>query len=119
MHRKSVTIVDDEKNIGVSLRLILEVLGYEVRLCSTASEFRAGESLQRFDAYLLDVRLPDGHGIELLRELRKQENHAPVIMISVHSTIADAVEATHAVAFDFLEKPLSRNNLLLALKNAL
>ena len=119
MQRKSVTIVDDEKNIGISLRLILEGSGYAVRLYGTAAEFRTSDSWPRSDAYLLDVRLPDGHGIELLRELRRQENHAPVIMISGHGTIADAVEATHAGAFDFLEKPLSRDRLLLALKNAL
>jgi two-component system nitrogen regulation response regulator NtrX len=71
------------------------------------------------DAYLLDVRLPDGNGLDLLRTIRLADDRAPVIMISGHGTIADAVEATRAGAFDFLEKPLSREKVLVALKNAL
>jgi two-component system nitrogen regulation response regulator NtrX len=68
---------------------------------------------------MFDVRLPDGNGIELLRALRQSENNAPAIMISGHGTIAEAVEATRAGAFDFLEKPLGRDKVLLSLKNAL
>src|SRR5204863_7815933 len=70
-------------------------------------------------AYMLDVRLPDGSGIDLLRALRQNDNRAPVIMISGHGTIADAVEATRAGAFDFLEKPLARDKVLLVVKNAI
>jgi two-component system nitrogen regulation response regulator NtrX len=73
----------------------------------------------RADAYLLDVKLPDGNGIDLLRALRQADIKSPVIMISGHGTIADAVTATHAGAFDFLEKPLGRDRLLLVLKHAL
>src|SRR5258708_13530659 len=71
------------------------------------------------DAFLDDVKLPDGSGIDLLRSLRQSETTAPAIMISGHGTIADAVEATRAGAFDFLEKPLSRDKVLLTLKNAI
>ena len=71
------------------------------------------------DAYLLDVKLPDGNGIDLLREIRGRGITAPVVMISGHGTIADAVEATRAGAYDFLEKPLGRDKVLLTLKNAL
>jgi len=119
MANKRIIIVDDEKNIGVSLRLILEGVGYSVHVCRNAAEFRIEAGTRRADAYLLDVRLPDGNGIDLLRGLRESEDHAPVIMISGHGTIADAVEATRAGAFDFLEKPLSRDKLLVVLKNAL
>src|SRR5438876_11746510 len=65
------------------------------------------------------MRLPDGSGIDLLRAVQHVDGRAPVIMISGHGTIADAVEATRAGAFDFLEKPLSREKVLVALKNAL
>jgi len=88
-------------------------------ICRSAAEFRERLLRWRADAYLLDVRLPDGNGIDLLLALRRTDNQAPVIMISGHGTIADAVAATRAGAFDFLEKPLSRDRLLLALKNAL
>jgi two-component system, NtrC family, nitrogen regulation response regulator NtrX len=69
--------------------------------------------------YLFDMRLPDGSGIDLLRSIDLNGGRAPAIMISGHGTIADAVEATRAGAFDFLEKPLSREKVLVALKNAL
>jgi two-component system nitrogen regulation response regulator NtrX len=65
------------------------------------------------------MKLPDGSGIDLLRAARQNGAPSPAIMISGHGTIADAVEATRAGAFDFLEKPLSRDRVLLALKNAL
>lgn len=114
---KRVLVVDDEENIGRSLRLILEREGYAVSLCHSLAEFRSFTG--RADVYLLDIRLPDGNGIDLLRSIRGADNPAPAIMISGHGTIADAVEATRAGAFDFLEKPLGRDRVLLALKNAL
>ncbi|MBI1895943.1 MAG: sigma-54-dependent Fis family transcriptional regulator [Acidobacteria bacterium] len=116
MPAKRVLILDDEENIGRSLRLILEHEGYKVFIFRSASDFRAARLPA--DVYLLDVRLPDGNGIELLREVRQGDSRAPVIMISGQATIADAVEATRAGAFDFLEKPLSRDKVLLCLKNA-
>ncbi len=114
---KRILVIDDEQNIGRSLKLILEREGYAVSTCSCVGEARAWP--HRVDAYMLDVRLPDGSGIDLLRELRQRDLDAPAIMISGHGTISDAVEATRAGAYDFLEKPLSRDRVLLALKNAL
>ena len=119
MATKRILIVDDEENIGRSLRMILEREGYAVTLCRSMEEFRRHPDAGRADAYLLDVRLPDGSGIDLLRSVKQNGASAPAIMISGHGTIADAVEATRAGAFDFLEKPLSRDRVLLALKNAL
>ena len=114
---KRVLVIDDEENIGRSLKLILEREGYSVATCASFEEGRAYSN--RVDCYLLDVRLPDGNGIDLLRHLRQSGIDAPVVMVSGHATIADAVEATRAGAFDFLEKPLSRDRVLLALKNAM
>jgi two-component system nitrogen regulation response regulator NtrX len=119
MISKRVLIVDDEENIGRSLRMILEREGYAVNFFKSIAEFKKFPDPQRMDALLFDVRLPDGSGIDLLRSVQQQEVTAPVIMISGHATIADAVEATRAGAFDFLEKPLSRDRVLLALKNAI
>jgi two-component system nitrogen regulation response regulator NtrX len=117
MPSKRILIVDDEENIGRSLRLILDREGYTVGICHSVGEFKQYSG--RADAYLLDVKLPDGSGIDILRSIRQNDGRAPVVMISGHGTIADAVEATRAGAFDFLEKPLSRERVLLALKNAL
>ncbi|MFN7997352.1 MAG: sigma-54 dependent transcriptional regulator [Bryobacteraceae bacterium] len=119
MASKRILIVDDEENIGRSLRLILEREGYAIAVCRSIREFRGHPDAERADAFLFDVRLPDGNGIELLRSMRQNGNPAPAVMISGHGTIADAVEATRAGAFDFLEKPLSRDKVLLAVKNAL
>jgi two-component system, NtrC family, nitrogen regulation response regulator NtrX len=119
MASKKVLIVDDEENIGRSLQMILEREGYAVTICRSLAEFRAKPEAARVDAYLFDMRLPDGSGIDLLRSVQQNDGRAPAIMISGHGTIADAVEATRAGAFDFLEKPLSRERVLVALKNAL
>ncbi len=111
---KRVLVVDDEPNIGISLQMILEGEGYNVLVCRTAAEFRERAARYRPDACLLDVRLPDGNGIELLPFLQ-----VPAVMISGHSTIADAVQALRAGAFDFLEKPLARDKVLVVVKNAI
>jgi two-component system nitrogen regulation response regulator NtrX len=119
MPSRRILVVDDEENIGRSLRMILEREGYQVNTVRSASEMRAMPERARMDLYLLDVRLPDANGIDLLRELQAADVSAPVVMISGHATIADAVEATRAGAFDFLEKPLGRDRVMVAVKNAL
>ena len=116
---RRILVVDDEENIGRSLRMILEREGYQVNAVRSAAEMRALPERARMDLFLMDVRLPDASGIDLLRELQAAEIPAPVIMIFGHATIADAVEATRAGAFDFLEKPLGRDRVLVAVKNAL
>jgi len=119
MPSRRILVVDDEENIGRSLRMILEREGYQINTVRSAAEMRAFPERNRMDLYLLDVRLPDASGIDLLRELISNEVTAPVVMISGHATIADAVEATRAGAFDFLEKPLGRDRVMVAVKNAL
>src|SRR6202142_4067976 len=116
---RRILVVDDEENIGRSLRMILEREGYQVNSVHSAAEMRCFPERARMDLYLFDVRLPDASGIDFLRELQAHEITAPVIMISGHATIADAVEATRAGAFDFLEKPLGRDRVMVAVKNAL
>jgi two-component system nitrogen regulation response regulator NtrX len=116
---KRILIVDDEENIGRSLRMILEREGYAVNVCRSVADFTKHPGAHASDVYLFDMKLPDGNGIDLLRTLKQNGAGSPAIMISGHGTIADAVEATRAGAFDFLEKPLSRDRVLLAVKNAL
>jgi two-component system nitrogen regulation response regulator NtrX len=117
--RRQIVIVDDEPNIGRSLRLILEGEGYRVSVFDSASAFTGERTRVQADLYMLDVRLPDGSGIDLLKQLRQWDDRAAVVMISGHGTVADAVDATKAGAFDFLEKPLARDRVLLVVKNAL
>src|SRR4030095_14099909 len=117
--KRHIVIVDDEANIGLSLRLILEGEGYRVSICESAARFNVQRSMDRADLYLLDVRLPDGNGIDLLRSLRQRDDPTPAVMISGHGTIGDAGEETRRGAFEFLEKPLARDRVLLVVKNAL
>jgi two-component system nitrogen regulation response regulator NtrX len=116
---RHVVIVDDEANIGRSLRLILEGEGLGVSVYETAAAFKREHTRAVADVYLLDVRLPDGSGLDLLRLVRQWDERLAVVMISGHGTVADAVEATKIGAFDFLEKPLARDRVLLVVKNAL
>jgi two-component system, NtrC family, nitrogen regulation response regulator NtrX len=119
MASKRLLIVDDEENIGRSLRMILEREGYAVSACRSCAEFRRHPDAYRADIYLLDLKLPDGSGIDLLKAIRQSGAASPVVMISGHGAISDAVEATRAGAYDFLEKPLGRDRVLVAVKNAL
>jgi two-component system nitrogen regulation response regulator NtrX len=116
--KRHIVIVDDEANIGRSLRLILEGEGYRVSVFDSVAAFSADRNRAAADVYLLDVRLPDGSGIDLLRSVRHADDRAVVVMISGHGTVADAVQATKMGAFDFLEKPLARDRVLLVVKNA-
>ncbi|MCR4396059.1 MAG: sigma-54 dependent transcriptional regulator, partial [Candidatus Saccharicenans sp.] len=118
--RHRLLVVDDEENIRKSLRMILEYEGYVF--------YEAGDGVQareiledhpEIDLVLLDIRLPDTDGLTLLSEIRKKPFPPEVIMISGHGTIAMAVEATKLGAFDFLEKPLHRERVLLSVRNAL
>jgi two-component system nitrogen regulation response regulator NtrX len=119
-----VLIVDDEAEIRSSLEAILSEEDYIVTSTGTAAE--ALELLRDADyqAVLLDIWLPDGDGLDVLRQIRGDAGNAPpgapeVIMISGHGTIESAVRATKLGAYDFLEKPLSLDRTLLVLRNAI
>jgi two-component system nitrogen regulation response regulator NtrX len=116
---RRIAILDDEPNIGLSLRLILEREGYGVAVFESVAAFERERRAGRTDLYLVDVRLPDGSGLDVLRAIKQSGDPAAVVMISGHATIRDAVEATRQGAFDFLEKPLARDRVLLVVKNAL
>lgn len=102
-----VLIIDDEKNICLSLTQILQDEGYEVQSCYSGKDGLI--LLEDYDpeVILLDVKLPDLNGIEVLSRIKKSLPATPVVMISGNSSIADAVKAIKLGAFDFLEKPLS------------
>lgn len=121
LERKArVLVVDDEENIRRSLKMILEYEGYGFLEASSAEEaLGVLEETVGVDLVLLDIRLPGMSGLELLNELKKRPWSPEVIMISGQGTIQAAVEATKAGAFDFLEKPLHRERVLLSIRNAL
>jgi two-component system nitrogen regulation response regulator NtrX len=115
-----ILVVDDEENIRKSLKMILEYEGYEFLQASDGEEAMdiIDETLG-LDLVLLDIKLPGRDGLELLSEIKRRPQSPEVIMISGHGTIQTAVEATKRGAFEFLEKPLHRDRVLLSIRNAL
>ncbi|HEV8320388.1 MAG TPA: sigma-54 dependent transcriptional regulator [Myxococcota bacterium] len=116
---RSILVVDDEKNIRRTLKMVLEGEGYAVQGAESAEAGLASLDEEPADLVMLDVRLPGMDGMEALGRLRLRYPDLPVIMISGHATLSDAVEATRRGAFDFLEKPLDRERVLVAIRNAL
>ncbi|HKK72856.1 MAG TPA: sigma-54 dependent transcriptional regulator [Candidatus Krumholzibacteria bacterium] len=111
-------VVDDEQNIRRSLGMILGGAGFEVFDAATGEDALASLGERAVDAVFLDVMLPGIDGIETLRRLRVDHPDLPVVMISGHATIERAVEATRLGAFDFVEKPFSRERILTLARNA-
>jgi two-component system nitrogen regulation response regulator NtrX len=117
-YRASVLIVDDEASIRESLRMILEFEGYRVEEAGGGAQALAKVADRLPDAVILDIKMPEMDGLELLRAFRERGYEMPVLMISGHADINTAVEATRRGAFDFFEKPLQRERVLLSLRNA-
>jgi len=116
--RASLLVVDDEAAIRDSLRMILEYEGYRVEEAGNGSQALAKVAERAPDAIVLDIKMPEMDGLELLKALRERGYDMPVLMISGHADVATAVEATRRGAFDFFEKPLERERVLLSLRNA-
>ena len=117
----TIFIVDDEKNIRRTVRMVLEGEGFNVEEASSGEEALARLPEVAADVLLLDVQLPGISGLDTLERLAKlkSDNQPTIIMISGHATLADAVRATKAGAYDLIEKPLDRERLMVALRNAL
>ena len=116
---KSILVVDDEKSVRDSLKMVLEFESYEVQFAENGQEALRLVAAARVDLVLLDVKMAGMDGLEVLQRLREKSSDLPVIMISGHGTIETAVEATKLGAFDFLPKPLDRDKLLVTIRNAL
>jgi len=115
---KTILIIDDEDGIRSSLSGILKDEGYSV-----ISEASGEAGLKAFtekmpNAVLLDVWLPDGDGADILKEMVKFNKNIPVIMISGHSDIDTAIKTIKLGAYDFIEKPLSLDRLVITVENA-
>ncbi|MGH8132192.1 MAG: sigma-54-dependent transcriptional regulator [Steroidobacteraceae bacterium] len=120
MSNPHILVVDDEADIRGLLKEILSEEGYEVDVAANAAQARASRARQVPDLVLLDIWMPDVDGITLLREWSAAATDGcPVVMMSGHSTVETAVEATRLGAFDFVEKPLSLAKLLRTVERAL
>jgi DNA-binding NtrC family response regulator len=114
-----VLVIDDERSIRNTLKDILEFEKYTVELAEDG--FKALELLQTkdFDVILCDIKMPGMDGIEVLQKVEEIKPDTPVVMISGHGNIDTAVESIKKGAYDFIEKPLDLNRLLITLRNAM
>jgi two-component system, NtrC family, nitrogen regulation response regulator NtrX len=112
-------IVDDEKNVRGSLQGILQDEGYAAKGVPSGEACLREWRKKKYDVVFLDVWLPGKDGVEVLKEIKNRFPAQYVIMISGHGTIETAVQATKSGAFDFLEKPLSLEKVMLVLEHAL
>lgn len=115
---KKILIIDDERSIRRALREILEFEEFEVFEAENGQEGLELLKANQYDLVFCDIKMPILDGMEVLEAVKKTEIDTPFIMISGHGTIETAVEAIRKGAFDFIEKPLDLNRILVTLRNA-
>ena len=113
-----ILIIDDERAIRRALREILEFEDFEVEEAENGKEGFDKASTGAYDIIFCDIKMPVMDGMEVLEELVKAKIESPIIMISGHGNIDTAVQAIKKGAFDFIEKPLDLNRILVTIRNA-
>ena len=119
MPRAHILIIEDEKLIRWSLRQRLEEAGYFVDEAETARDGLAKLAADTFDLVMLDYRLPDLTGLDVLRSIRTTDKDQIVLMMTAFSNVEDAVEAMRLGAFDYVSKPFKMDALMLTVDKAL
>ncbi len=114
----SILIVDDEKQICESIKMILEYEDYYVEYSTDSVEGLEKATSRKFDAILLDIQMPGMNGFELLKKIKEEDSEINVIIISAFGNVENAIKATKLGAFDFIEKPIDRDKLLISVRNA-
>ncbi len=117
--RERVLVVDDEKLIRMTLRSRLEKEGYEVQEAETGAAALSLLQEEEPELVLLDYRLPDTDGIEVLRRTRELRPGVPVILMTAYSSVGSAVEAMKLGAYDYLDKPVRTDDLMATIAKAL
>ncbi|MDL2283499.1 sigma 54-interacting transcriptional regulator, partial [Odoribacter sp. OttesenSCG-928-G04] len=113
-----ILIIDDERSIRNSLKEILSFEGHEVVLAENGMEGLVAVKNEKPEVIFCDIKMPQMEGIEVLERIKDFSYETPVIMISGHGTIDTAIEAIKKGAYDFIEKPLDLNRILITIKNA-
>jgi DNA-binding NtrC family response regulator len=109
--QKKILIVDDEKNIRLTLRRSLETYDYEIIEAFTGEEALEIMQKTQIDLVLLDLKLPGISGLEVIQEMKDRKINAKIIIISAHGTIEAAVESMKLGASDFIEKPFTPDDI--------
>lgn len=117
-YKGTICIIDDDEAVRESLRLLLFVNGYQSQSFDSADAFLASNALDKFEAVLLDLRMPGTDGLELQQILLKRNYRTPIIFISGHGDIPVAVAAIQKGASDFLTKPFEEGDLLAKIETA-
>jgi len=117
--QEKILVVDDEPKICELLSEILEEEGYRVLTAENGEQAMSLVSQNDLNLIVLDFKLPDMDGLAFLKVIKDLKPALPVVMISAYGTIKTAVEAVKNGAYDFIEKPLEQNRILLTIKNAL
>lgn len=117
--RRSVLVVDDERNIRVTLREALASAGYEVEVAEDAARALERVEARPWDLILLDLRLPDLDGLEVLTRVRLMRPDARVVVLTAHGTVDSAVTAMKGGATDFVQKPFTPDELRRVVARAL
>lgn len=113
-----ILVIDDERSIRNSMKDILQYEGHEVVLAENGMEGLVSVKSEKPDIVFCDIKMPKMEGIEVLERIKEFSADTPVIMISGHGTIDTAIEAIRKGAYDFIEKPLDLNRILIMIKNA-
>jgi len=114
-----ILVIDDEKSIRETLKEILEYEKHEVELACDGEQGLELFKNDKYDVVLLDIKMPKKDGLEVLDDLLAETTDVPIIMISGHGNIDTAVESIKKGAYDFIEKPLDLNRLLVTIRNAM
>jgi two-component system, NtrC family, nitrogen regulation response regulator NtrX len=114
-----ILVIDDERSIRNTLKDILEYEKYEVDLAEDGKKGLEAVKHTEYDIILCDIKMPGMDGIEVLEQLSATTPDTPVVMISGHGNIDTAVESIKKGAYDFIEKPLDLNRLLITIRNAM
>ncbi len=115
---KNILIIDDERSIRNAMKEILEYEKYSVTTAENGKEGLHYLAKKDFDLVFCDIKMPELDGIDVLKKINEEKPETPVIMISGHGNIETAVEAIKLGAYDFIEKPLDLNRILVTIKNA-
>jgi two-component system nitrogen regulation response regulator NtrX len=114
----TILIIDDEKEICESIKMILEYEGYFVDYSTSASKGLIIIEEKQISCLLLDIQMPEMSGFEVLKKVKETTPSLSVIIISAHGSVENAIKATRLGAFDFIEKPIDRDKLLISVRNA-
>lgn len=115
---RKILIIDDEREICDSISMILEYEEYDVDTTTSATEGLRLFNENLYSVVLLDIQMPEMNGFELLQQAQSKKKDSAFIIISAYGSIENAIKATKLGAFDFIEKPIDRDKLLISIRNA-